>query len=539
MHQYHAHAKLIRNETERLLQRATAREDKRRKTQPVMVLRRPALPAARRPDAQLRRPRRRAGADRSDGVRAQAVGDDPDLPARDRPGRAAGAAHARAARRAGGVATGSCCATTPEAGRRFVELLCDERDRANPSRLEQMQDLGLLAAIMPEWEPSTGRVQHDIYHVYTVDQHALYAVGRLHALARGDHAAAFPVPTETIKEVKRPVALALGTLLHDVGKPYGSPHSEIGAGLAVAICQRLGIDEEDIQRVDFLVRQHLVMGQMSQRRDLEDLGMISDFARAVRRRGEPARAVLADVLRSGVGRARRDVELEGDAARRAVHAHADVPAARPRSARLRARGDRSPSGSGARRACWRAARRGGGGRRRWRTLFAGLPGRYFAENAETRIASHVGLIRARRDAGQELDDRRLARHAPRDDGDGAGRRSTCPACSPTSPACCTPTGSRSSTRPSTRGSRPTRTEAPEALDVFRVRDSMGRPVTAEARWTQGARATWRPSCQGGSRRRRWWPAARARSRWRAGRRRSCRPSARSTTTSAATSPSSR
>ena len=65
---------------------------------------------------------------------------------------------------------------------------CDARDRANPSRLEQMQDLGLLAAIMPEWEPSTGRVQHDIYHVYTVDQHALYAVGRLHALQRGDHA---------------------------------------------------------------------------------------------------------------------------------------------------------------------------------------------------------------------------------------------------------------------------------------------------------------------------------------------------------------
>ena len=64
-----------------------------------------------------------------------------------------------------------------EAGRRFVELCCDARDRANPSRLEQMQDLGLLAAIMPEWEPSTGRVQHDIYHVYTVDQHALYAVG--------------------------------------------------------------------------------------------------------------------------------------------------------------------------------------------------------------------------------------------------------------------------------------------------------------------------------------------------------------------------
>ena len=130
-------------------------------------------------------------------------------------------------------ATRRSCATMRRRAGASSSSCCDARDRANPSRLEQMQDLGLLAAIMPEWEPSTGRVQHDIYHVYTVDQHALYAVGRMHALARGDHAAAFPVPTETITEVTRPVALALGTLLHDVGKPYGSPHSEIGADLAV------------------------------------------------------------------------------------------------------------------------------------------------------------------------------------------------------------------------------------------------------------------------------------------------------------------
>ena len=84
-----------------------------------------------------------------------------------------------------------------------MEIVCDGRDKANPSRLEQMQDLGLLAALMPEWEPSTGRVQHDIYHVYTVDQHALYAVGRLHALGRGDHADQFPMPTETVRAVTR------------------------------------------------------------------------------------------------------------------------------------------------------------------------------------------------------------------------------------------------------------------------------------------------------------------------------------------------
>src|SRR5262249_8199194 len=165
----------------------------------------------------------------------------------------------------------------PDCGRRFLDLLSNRNDRANPSRLEQMQDLGLLAAGVPAWGPATGRVQHDIYHVYTVDQHALYALGRLHALARGEHAREFPVPSETIHEIKRPVALVVGTLLHDVGKPYGSPHSVLGAKLAIDIARRLGLAEEDVQRVEFLVLQHLVMGQMSQRRDLDDLGMIADF----------------------------------------------------------------------------------------------------------------------------------------------------------------------------------------------------------------------------------------------------------------------
>ena len=272
MHQYHAHAKLIRNETERLLQRATARDEPRRPSQPVPTLDGGAV-------------------DESFVVREGALEGEGRLGVRDASRRRCSASSRwrspstsrcrcgrwrcwaswppRAARR---------CAPIPTPGRRFVEIVCDGRDKANPSRLEQMQDLGLLAALMPEWEPSTGRVQHDIYHVYTVDQHALYAVGRLHALGRGDHADQFPMPTETVREVTRPVALAAGTLLHDVGKPYGSPHSEIGAGLAVTICRRLGIEEEDIQRVEFLVRQHLVMGQMSQRRDLDDLGMISDFA---------------------------------------------------------------------------------------------------------------------------------------------------------------------------------------------------------------------------------------------------------------------
>ena len=496
MHQYHAHAKLIRNETERLLQRATAREEKRRKTQPVMVLgdrlggktadanfvvRDGALEPI-DPGIFERKP--------SEIIRIFQLAIELDVPL---------ALRTR-------EQLGELAASQPgllredvEAGRRFVEICCDARDRANPSRLEQMQDLGMLAAIMPEWEPSTGRVQHDIYHVYTVDQHALYAVGRLHALQRGDHAAAFPVPTETVPEVTRPVALAIGTLLHDVGKPYGSPHSEIGAGLAVAICRRLGIEEEDTQRVEFLVRQHLVMGQMSQRRDLEDLGMISDFG-AVCGNEENLRelylltfcdlasvapdamsswkeTLLAELYTRTLTFLRRGPDLLGSE-------RAEIVAER-QSGAARLLGEALPEGGAI--AAGAAVR-------------AGSPSRYFAENPETRIAAHVRLVRARREPGKSSLIDVIARPAAGDDRDGAGRRRHRPACSPTSRACCTPTGSRSSTRPSTRGSRPTRARRPRRWTCSACATAWAARSPPRRAGRRCARI-WRRSSPGGSRRR--------------------------------------
>jgi hypothetical protein len=145
-----------------------------------------------------------------------------------------------------------CARSRSATGKRFVEICCDPRDRANPSRLEQMQDLGLLAALMPEWEPTTGRVQHDIYHVYTVDQHSLYAVAWLHALGRGELQSQYPAPSQEIAAARSPVVLCLATLLHDVGKPQGSPHAEKGAALAQAIARRFSIPDEDAGRIEFV-----------------------------------------------------------------------------------------------------------------------------------------------------------------------------------------------------------------------------------------------------------------------------------------------
>jgi [protein-PII] uridylyltransferase len=180
---------------------------------------------------------------------------------------------------------GAALPTVKEAREVFLSLLADPTDRAQPSTLEELHELGVINAMMPEFAPTTGRVQHDLYHVYTVDQHQLYAVALLKRLARGDTPKDPPLAGRAhaaFRLVKRPVVLYLATLLHDVGKPLGKGHAEKGARLAVSIGRRLGLSEDDVHGVEFLVRHHLLMSHLSQRRDLSDADMIARFARVIR-----------------------------------------------------------------------------------------------------------------------------------------------------------------------------------------------------------------------------------------------------------------
>ena len=270
------------------------------------------------------------------------------------------------------------------------------------------------------------------------------------------------------------VALAVGALLHDVGKPYGSPHSEIGAKLAVSICKRLGLRDEDVRLIDFLVRQHLVMGQMSQRRDLEDLGMIADFA-ALCGDEESLRqlylltfcdlaSVAPDALTSWketllrelysrtMNYLRRGPDLLG--AERAEI----VKRRQTRAARMLGEEPQSPATV---------------------TLFGGLPDRYFAENTAKRIAAHMELVRVRRErltssVMEVSHQRRLgitemvlaARDTPGLLADVAGVLYA----------------NRIEVVDAAIYSRASVAAAAEALDIFRVRDSLGESVTDEARW---------------------------------------------------------
>ncbi|MCS5636278.1 MAG: HD domain-containing protein [Myxococcota bacterium] len=158
----------------------------------------------------------------------------------------------------------------------FMRIL-DARNRVMRS-LMMMNDVGLLAAFVPEWEHVVCRWQHVIYHTYTVDVHSIFLVEELRRLWRGKYARAMPELSELMQEVDDRPALYLGCLLHDIGKGFGGHHSRKGAVRAAASLERLGLSEERTRRVLFIVEHHLLMSHLAQSRDLSDSRLILELA---------------------------------------------------------------------------------------------------------------------------------------------------------------------------------------------------------------------------------------------------------------------
>jgi [protein-PII] uridylyltransferase len=179
-----------------------------------------------------------------------------------------------------------------EAAALFVDLVCTvpETRTRRGSIVGEMHDVGLLLAMVPEFLPVTGRVHHDVYHVYTVDVHSVAAVDRLRQLARGELAQQFALASRLAAEIARPRPLFLATLLHDVGKGWpdesGSRknHSKTGADLCRTILPRLGLTAEEIDEACQLVVDHLLMYHVSTRRDLDDVATIEEFCRTLQGR---------------------------------------------------------------------------------------------------------------------------------------------------------------------------------------------------------------------------------------------------------------
>ena len=143
--------------------------------------------------------------------------------------------------------------------------------------LRSMHDLGLLARLIPEFRRISLLVQHDLYHHFTVDEHTLRAIETLDDLHTSEGKSRAHL-RGVLEQISDPTLLYLALLLHDIGKGQGRGHIARGTQVARRVCRRLGLKEEDAKKVVLLVKQHVTMAHLAQRRDLNESRLISEFA---------------------------------------------------------------------------------------------------------------------------------------------------------------------------------------------------------------------------------------------------------------------
>jgi [protein-PII] uridylyltransferase len=158
----------------------------------------------------------------------------------------------------------------------FMNIL--RHPKAVGKTLRKMHHLHFLNAFIPEFKNIFCKVQFDLYHIYTVDIHTLFAVEEMCKLRDGDYTDTYPLLTDVANNIEKKELLLLAILFHDIGKGSGHDHSSRGASMIPTIARRLGLNREDSHRLQFLVQHHLQMAHISQRRDLHDMKMISQFA---------------------------------------------------------------------------------------------------------------------------------------------------------------------------------------------------------------------------------------------------------------------
>lgn len=147
--------------------------------------------------------------------------------------------------------------------------------------LRQMNAYGVLGAYIPAFGRIVGQMQHDLFHVYTVDQHTLFLVRNLRRFGVPAHEHELPLCSRIYQQLKKPELLIIAGLFHDIAKGRGGNHSELGAADVRRFCERHGLGAEDGVLAAWLVRHHLVMSSISQRRDISDPEVIREFAHLV------------------------------------------------------------------------------------------------------------------------------------------------------------------------------------------------------------------------------------------------------------------
>jgi [protein-PII] uridylyltransferase len=178
-----------------------------------------------------------------------------------------------------------------EANRLFLEILTSRKDPE--TALRRMNEAGVLGRFIPDFGRVVAQMQYDMYHVYTVDEHTLFAIGILHKIESGLLKEELPLATQLMPTIVSRRALYLAVLLHDIAKGRGGDHSEIGEQIALKLGPRLGLSAEETETVAWLVRWHLLMSGTAFKLDIGDRQTIGNFVERVQ---SPERLKLLLVL---------------------------------------------------------------------------------------------------------------------------------------------------------------------------------------------------------------------------------------------------
>ncbi|MBF0421625.1 MAG: [protein-PII] uridylyltransferase [Magnetococcales bacterium] len=164
----------------------------------------------------------------------------------------------------------------PEAAALFLRILSGRQ--AVAWTLRRMNQIGVLGRYLPEFGRIMWQSQHDMFHVFTVDEHTLLAVAAVRQIQDGKLRDELPLATKVHAELENPTLLILAVLFHDIAKGRGGDHTREGAVISRDICQRLGLPTADIDMVAWLVENHLLFSRTAFRRDLGDPTTITMFA---------------------------------------------------------------------------------------------------------------------------------------------------------------------------------------------------------------------------------------------------------------------
>ena len=161
----------------------------------------------------------------------------------------------------------------------FIEIL-SQPNGVNHS-LRRMNRYGILGEYIPAFGKIIGQMQHDLFHVYTVDEHILNVLANLRRFSKPELAYEFPLCSKLFTEFDAPYLLYLAALFHDIAKGRGGDHSTLGTLDAKHFCKSHGLPKQDIELVAWLVKTHLTMSSTAQKSDLSDPDVIEGFAKLV------------------------------------------------------------------------------------------------------------------------------------------------------------------------------------------------------------------------------------------------------------------